>query len=53
MKYKYLLFDLDDTLINDNENKKYAFQKILEMKNLNYSFDKYQKWLQNDVQLLS
>ena len=28
--YQYLIFDLDDTLNNDDENRKYAFSKILE-----------------------
>ncbi len=27
--YKKLLFDLDNTLIDDNENRKYAMRKIL------------------------
>ena len=32
--YKKLLFDLDDTLVDDDENRKYAFRKILEEKNI-------------------
>ena len=28
-KYKKILFDLDNTLIDDNENRKYAIRKIL------------------------
>lgn len=28
-KYKKLLFDLDNTLVNDDENRKYAIKKIL------------------------
>ncbi len=32
--YKKLLFDLDDTLVDDNENRKYAFRKILEERNI-------------------
>lgn len=31
--YKKILFDLDNTLVDDNENRKYAFKKILEEKN--------------------
>lgn len=27
--YKKLLFDLDNTLVDDNENRKYAINKIL------------------------
>lgn len=29
MKYKYLIFDLDDTLNNDDENRKHAFAEVL------------------------
>ena len=28
-KYKKILFDLDNTLIDDDENRKYAFKQIL------------------------
>jgi FMN phosphatase YigB (HAD superfamily) len=30
--YKILLFDLDDTLIDNTENVRYAFQQMLKMK---------------------
>lgn len=33
MKYKYLIFDLDDTLNNDDENRKYAIKEILKYLN--------------------
>lgn len=29
MKYEYLIFDLDDTLNNDDENRKHAFAEVL------------------------
>lgn len=29
MKYRYLIFDLDDTLNNDDENRKHAFTEVL------------------------
>ena len=32
-KYKKILFDLDNTLIDDNENRKYAIRKILKEMN--------------------
>ena len=35
--YKKILFDLDNTLVDDDENRKHAFRKILEEK----------KWVQN------
>ena len=28
-KYKKLLFNLDNTLVDDDENRKYALEKIL------------------------
>ena len=28
-KYKKLLFDLDNTLVDDDENRKYAIKQIL------------------------
>ena len=28
-KYKKILFDLDNTLVDDNENRKYAIKQIL------------------------
>lgn len=31
--YKKILFDLDNTLVDDDENRKHAFRKILEEKN--------------------
>lgn len=29
-KYELLIFDLDDTLINNNKNVQYAFEKMLD-----------------------
>ena len=36
-KYSYLLFDLDNTLVDDNKNRKYAISKVLDK--LNYKYD--------------
>lgn len=47
-KYKILIFDLDDTLIDNFENTKHAFKKIIEFKKQNYSDDKFIKWYNID-----
>jgi FMN phosphatase YigB (HAD superfamily) len=41
--YKILLFDLDDTLINNKENVKHAFQNVLEKRNETYTNEKFQR----------
>lgn len=43
-KYKTLLFDLDDTLINNSESMKYAFLKVLEVLKIEYSDELFKKW---------
>lgn len=35
--YEYLLFDLDNTLVDDNENRKYAISRVLDY--LEYEYD--------------
>ena len=36
-EYKYLLFDLDNTLVDDNKNRKYAISKILNYLDYKYN----------------
>ncbi|MDD3232362.1 MAG: HAD hydrolase-like protein [Clostridia bacterium] len=47
-KYKYLLFDLDDTLIDNFHNVKYAFSETLNHLGLKYSDAEFQKWLNHE-----
>jgi FMN phosphatase YigB (HAD superfamily) len=49
-KYDVLLFDLDDTLINNTENARYAFKKMLLMVNKEYNDESFQRWLELDKQ---
>lgn len=45
-RYKYLLFDLDDTLLNFQQAQELAFKKLLEDENIEYSyklFEQYEK----------
>ena len=37
-RYKYLLFDLDDTLLNFQQAQELAFKKLLEDENIEYSY---------------
>lgn len=48
MKYKYLLFDLDDTLVDNFHNVKHAFEKILNHLGLEYSDAEFEKWLNHE-----
>ncbi|MDR0860689.1 MAG: hypothetical protein LBO09_07095 [Candidatus Peribacteria bacterium] len=41
--YKILLFDLDDTLIDNKENVRYAFQKMIETRGEAYTNEKFQR----------
>jgi 2-haloacid dehalogenase len=41
--YKMLLVDLDDTLIDNRENVKYAFQQLLKAKGEKYTDEHFQK----------
>lgn len=46
--YEVLLFDLDDTLINDTENIRYALKKMLEFFKEEYTEEKLMHWLKLD-----
>lgn len=50
MKYKILIFDLDDTLIDNQENTKFAFAKMLSEKGIEYSEEKFATWRAIDTQ---
>jgi len=50
MKYKVIMFDLDDTLIDNLENIKHAFKNMLEYMNEEYSEEKFNKWYELDKQ---
>jgi len=41
--YKLLIFDLDDTLIDNTENVKYAFQKTMEHQNAPHEEENFMK----------
>lgn len=47
-KYKIFIFDLDDTLIDNLENVKYAFKKMIESKNEKYSDNSFIVWYEID-----
>ncbi len=47
-KYKTLIFDLDDTLIDNNESIKYAFTIIINSLKLEYSDELFLKWKKFD-----
>ncbi len=49
-KYKLILFDLDDTLIDNRENIKFAFKQIVEKIGKIYSEEYFEKWLDFDKQ---
>lgn len=48
MKYKILIFDLDDTLINNRENVRAAFKRMLEAENKVYSGHEFERWYEID-----
>lgn len=48
MKYKILIFDLDDTLIDNRENVKAAFIRMLEAEDKIYSDDEFNRWYEVD-----
>ena len=52
-KYKILVFDLDDTLIDNLKNVKHAFAKILEIEDHNYSEKCFERWFRIDKQFWS
>ncbi len=47
-KYKILIFDLDDTLIDNQENTKYAYAKMLETYGESYSDEGFKRWTEID-----
>ena len=47
-KYELLIFDLDDTLINNNENVRYAFKKMTEVLGYTYSDEMFNEWQKFD-----
>lgn len=49
-EYKTLLFDLDDTLIDDDENRRYAIKKILTERKEDLNFNKIEKFIEVDNQ---
>lgn len=49
-KYEYILFDLDDTLINNLENVRFAYTKMLQFMGLEYTDEGFKKWYEFDRQ---
>ena len=49
-KYKVLIFDLDDTLIDNLENVKYAFKIMLKSKKENFNEENFMRWYKIDRQ---
>ena len=43
-KYKYLLFDLDDTLLDFGKAQILAFKKLLEDENIEYNDELFEKY---------
>ena len=48
MKYKILIYDLDDTLIDNRKNTRAAFKRMLESNSSPYSDDEFERWYQVD-----
>ncbi len=48
--YKKLLFDLDNTLVDDDENRKYAIKKILLERNDAVTSEKLERFIELDNQ---
>lgn len=44
MKYKILIFDLDDTLIDNKENVRSAFRTMLDAQGLGYTDSEFERW---------
>lgn len=47
--YKTLIFDLDDTLINNNESIKYAFKYLVNKLNMKYTNEFFEEWRKFDI----
>lgn len=50
MKYSTIIFDLDDTLTDNDENVKFAVKRMLEYMNEDYSEEKFLRFLKIDKQ---
>ena len=48
-KYKTLIFDLDDTLIDNNSSIKYAFMCVLNELNIKYTDELFEEWKKFDT----
>ncbi len=48
-KYETLIFDLDDTLIDNNQSIKYAFSIIINELGLEYDDELFSKWKKFDT----
>ena len=48
-KYETVIFDLDDTLIDNHESIKYAFKMVLEVLNISYSEPMLDEWKRHDT----
>ena len=46
--YKYLLFDLDNTLVDDNLNRKYSISKVLDYIGYSYDSDVLDRYVECD-----
>ena len=51
-KYKAILFDLDDTLIDNDESTRYAIFDIYEKLGIPCTEDNFLKWKQFDIDYL-
>ena len=49
-KYKILIFDLDDTLIDNLESIRHAFTKMIKVKDEDYNEDDFRRWCELDRQ---
>lgn len=49
-KYKILIFDLDDTLIDNLENVRHAFNKMIKARNEDYNENNFIRWYKIDKQ---
>ena len=49
-KYEVILFDLDDTLVDNLENVRYAYTKMVESQGEKYSDEGFNKWYNLDKQ---
>lgn len=47
-KYKYLMFDLDNTLVDDNMNRKHAISRVLDYLGEAYDQDRLESFIKSD-----